>query len=79
MPETCSNPLCENPVVTHPKAIRPRRYCSDRCRLDRLMLARVAEMLSPLGQVAAWEILEGMKNGGTEDKAQGEIVRCRAE
>jgi len=60
MAETCSNPLCENPVETHPKAIHPRRFCSNECKLDGWAFKRVAEMLLPLGQAAAWEILEGL-------------------
>ena len=72
--ETCRNPLCKNPVVTHPKAIRPRLFCSDRCRLNRLMLSRVAEMLLPLGVASGWEILNRVENRGTLDKAKSEIV-----
>ena len=74
----CLNPLCENPVVTHPKAVRPRRFCSDRCRLNRLMLSRVAKMLLPLGMVNGWKILERVENRGSEDKAGVEIVNPRA-
>lgn len=74
MSEVCSNPLCKNPVVTHPKAIHPRRFCSDQCRLDHWTLRRVAEMLLPLGPAKGWEILQGLGNGDTEDKAGGEIV-----
>jgi len=35
-------------------------------------------MLLSLGQSTAWNILEGMENGDTEDKAKGEIVNSRA-
>jgi len=72
--ETCLNPLCKNPVVTHPKAIHPRRFCSDRCRLNRLMLSRVAKMLLPLGVASGWEILQKLENGDTQGKAKVEIV-----
>ena len=69
MAEICSNPLCEHPVVTHPKAIYRRRFCCNQCNMDTWALRRVAEMLLPHGQARAWEILEGMENGGSEDRA----------
>ena len=74
MAETCSNPVCENPVVSHPRAARPRRFCSNECKLDGWAFKRVAEMLLPLGQSTAWNILQSLQKGGSEDKAQGEIV-----
>ncbi len=31
-------------------------------------------MLLPVGVTTGWEILEGMENGGTEDRVRAEIV-----
>jgi len=78
MAEVCSNPVCENPVVSHPRAARPRRFCSNECKLNGWAFKRVAEMLLPLGPARAREILEGLENRGSEDKARGEIVAPRA-
>ena len=41
---------------------------------DFYALIRVAAMLLPVGQSTAWNILQSLKNGGTEDKAGAEIV-----
>jgi len=72
--ESCRSLVCDNPVETHPKALHPRRFCSNHCKLDTWAFRRVAAMLLPLGQSQAWEILQSMGNGDTEDKARGEIV-----
>jgi len=77
----CQNPICKTwiePIASDngKRAWRrtPRRFCSGSCKKDSRALARVAEMLLPLGPVRRWEILQGLGNGDTEDKAQGEIV-----
>jgi len=76
MSNTCSNPLCKTPVVTHPRAIHPRRFCSNECKLDTWALRQAAKLLLSLGLVTGWEVLEGLKGGGSEDKVGAEIVRC---
>jgi len=70
--ETCRNPLCTVPLGERKR--KPRRFCCDGCKMDTWAFRRVAAMLLPLGQSTAWEILQSMGNGDTEDKARGEIV-----
>jgi len=69
--ESCRSLVCDNPVETHPKALHPRRFCSNQCKMDTWALRRVAEMLLPLGQVAAWAILKKLEIGGSPGKGQG--------
>ncbi len=44
------------------------------CRMDTWSLRRLAAKLVPLGPAGAWEILKKLENGGSQGKAQGEIV-----
>ena len=77
----CQNPLCEKQVgevSTGAWRRTPRRFCSDRCERDVWALKQVAAMLLPLGQSTAWNILQSLRNGGSEDKGQDEIVDPRA-
>jgi len=77
----CQSPICQNriePVASDngKKAWQrtPRRFCSESCKKDFHALARVAETLLPLGVARRWEILQGLGNGDSQDKAQGEII-----
>ena len=80
MSGTCQNPTCSNHITLPSDNGRrvwrrtPRRFCSDQCKSDTWVLKQAAKLLLPLGAATGWEILERMENGGTEDKAGGEIV-----
>lgn len=55
--EDCQSPVCEKKLHSEGKPKRKRRFCSDRCRLDRHMLLRIAELFSSLSQDEAWDVL----------------------
>ena len=63
MSEGCENPLCE--LSFNGDGRKRRRFCSDRCRLIRWILKRAAELLAPLEQSRAWEILFKLSRGPT--------------
>ncbi len=75
MSATCQSPLCGKRIGDVPTGAwrrTPRRFCSNSCQQDVWALRRVAELLLPLGQVAAWEILKKLENGGSPGKGEGE-------
>jgi hypothetical protein len=55
MSEPCENPLCQ--ISLNGDGRKTRRFCSDRCRLVGWILKKAAELLAPLEQSRAWEIL----------------------
>src|SRR5687767_14504103 len=56
--ETCANPTCNAPFEqTGITRLEPRRFCCDECRRRGSYIRKTAELLVPLGQQKAWEIL----------------------
>lgn len=56
--ERCQNPFCGCLIPPKGKNAPVKKYCSDRCRMDAYVLRRAGELMSRVGVVRFFNVVE---------------------